>query len=307
MIDTPTLEPAAAYALWAEDYPPYAHNPLMQAEEQAMLALLPGTLGGLRILDAGCGSGRYLMQARRRGAGRVVGVDLSAEMLARARAELRIENEELRMNSPLDQFSILNFQFSIPERLFQALDFDYKSGRVIPGGRFAVEPMARLREITVGVLRTAGLHSPAAEQIVDEVWYYPDPVALAQPLADLPAIFRALRARGLRIAVATSDDHAPTEATLASLGVASLVDAIAGADDGLPNKPAPDMVLRLCHELDVSPAQTLVVGDAVADMQMGRAASAGMVVGVLSGLSSAALLAPHADVVIDSVADLIAM
>ena len=33
MIDTPTLEPAAAYALWAEDYPPYAHNPLMQAEE----------------------------------------------------------------------------------------------------------------------------------------------------------------------------------------------------------------------------------------------------------------------------------
>jgi phosphoglycolate phosphatase len=51
----------------------------------------------------------------------------------------------------------------------------------------------------------------------------------------------------------------------------------------------------------------VVVGDAVADLRMGRAAGAGLVVGVLSGLSSAALLAPYADAVIDSVADLIAL
>jgi phosphoglycolate phosphatase len=141
---------------------------------------------------------------------------------------------------------------------------------------------------------------------VDEVWYLPDPVALAWPLADLQAIFGALRARGFRIGVATSDDHAPTEATLASLGVAALVDAICGADDGVPNKPAPDMVLRLCEQLDVPPERVVVVGDAVADLQMGRAAGAGLVVGVLSGLSSAALLAPYADALIASVADLIA-
>src|SRR5262245_36057775 len=96
MVDTPTLEPAAAYALWADDYPPYAHNPLMQAEERAMLALLPGDLSGLRVLDAGCGSGRYLLHARRRGARQVVGVDLSAEMLARARScELEVMSVEL--------------------------------------------------------------------------------------------------------------------------------------------------------------------------------------------------------------------
>ncbi len=84
MVETPTLEPAAAYALWAADYPPTAHNPLMQAEERAMLALLPGDLGGICVLDAGCGSGRFLLHARRRGAQQLVGVDLSAEMLARA-------------------------------------------------------------------------------------------------------------------------------------------------------------------------------------------------------------------------------
>jgi phosphoglycolate phosphatase len=216
------------------------------------------------------------------------------------RLELRIEN------SSQDQLSILNSQFSISERLFQTLDFDHKSGRVIPGGHFAVEPMARQRELTIEVLRAAGLPGAAAAQVVDDIWYLPDPVALARPLADLPALFGALRARGFRIAVATSDDHAPTEATLASLGVAALVDAVCGADDGAPNKPAPDMVLRLCEQLDVPPARVAMVGDAVADLQMGRAAGAGLVVGVLSGLSSAALLAPLADVVIASVADLIA-
>src|SRR5262245_50436542 len=84
MADTPVLDPIAAYALWAANYPPRAHNPLMQAEERAMLSLLPGDLHGKSLLDAGCGSGRYLIHAIYRGARRLVGVDLSAEMLARA-------------------------------------------------------------------------------------------------------------------------------------------------------------------------------------------------------------------------------
>jgi malonyl-CoA O-methyltransferase len=107
-----TLDPDAAYALWAPSYPPHAHNPLMLAEERAMLALLPANLRNRAVLDAGCGSGRYLLHALRRGARRVVGVYLSAEMLARASAELRIENEELKSSrsSAHSQFSIFNFQ-----------------------------------------------------------------------------------------------------------------------------------------------------------------------------------------------------
>src|SRR6476659_6896108 len=85
MSETPILAPAAAYALWAASYPPHAHNPLMLAEERAMLALLPADLRGRAVLDAGCGSGRYLLHALRRNARRVLGVDLSAEMLGRAR------------------------------------------------------------------------------------------------------------------------------------------------------------------------------------------------------------------------------
>ena len=79
------LDPVAGYALWAANYPAHAHNPFMLAEERAMLSLLPQSLQGLRVLDVGCGSGRYLLHARERGA-TLLGVDQSGQMLARARA-----------------------------------------------------------------------------------------------------------------------------------------------------------------------------------------------------------------------------
>ncbi len=54
-----------------------------QCEKDAILALLP-RLEGLRVLDAGCGTGIFSLLVAARGA-RVVGVDRSGAMLARAR------------------------------------------------------------------------------------------------------------------------------------------------------------------------------------------------------------------------------
>jgi malonyl-CoA O-methyltransferase len=85
------LAPAQAYALWAASYPAHAHNPVMQAEERAMLELMPTSLQGQAVVDAGCGSGRYILHALRRGAACVTGVDLSPEMLERADTELSAE------------------------------------------------------------------------------------------------------------------------------------------------------------------------------------------------------------------------
>jgi malonyl-CoA O-methyltransferase len=78
------LEPQAAYALWAETYPPYAHNALMALEQRTVLSLLPN-LAGRTVIDAGCGSGRYLQELRALGAA-PIGLDLSEPMLAKARA-----------------------------------------------------------------------------------------------------------------------------------------------------------------------------------------------------------------------------
>lgn len=105
--------------------------------------------------------------------------------------------------------------------------------------------------------------------------------------------------------MATSDDRAPTEATLAGLGVAELVDAVVCADDGLPVKPAPDMVLHVCRTLGVPPSRAAMIGDAPADLIMGRAAGVGLRVGVLSGVGSRRDLEPLANAIPPSIANLL--
>jgi phosphoglycolate phosphatase-like HAD superfamily hydrolase len=83
-----------------------------------------------------------------------------------------------------------------------------------------------------------------------------------------------------------------------------MIDGLVCADDGVPAKPEPDMVLHVCAELGVSPAATMVVGDSPSDLRMGRAAGAGLVVGVLSGVGRRNELTPLADVIVPSVAAL---
>ncbi len=75
-----TLSSLDAYAQWAAAYPPRAHNALMQAEEAAMLSLLPDLTARI-VLDLACGTGRYGLLAHERGAKRVIGLDNSAAML----------------------------------------------------------------------------------------------------------------------------------------------------------------------------------------------------------------------------------
>jgi phosphoglycolate phosphatase-like HAD superfamily hydrolase len=195
---------------------------------------------------------------------------------------------------------------SMAERLYKAFDFYVDTGQIAPHGALSVTPMVGLRLLTVQVLiGEVGLSPAAAEAAVTKVWQTPDPVATAHPLADLIALFTTVQAHGCKIAVATSDDRTPTAATLAKLGLADFVAALACGDDGIPIKPEPDMVLTLCQNLNISPAKTVVIGDNVADLQMGRAAGAGLVIGVLSGVSAAEILTPHADIVLSSVAGLV--
>ena len=53
----------ALYDRWAPLYPPLPHNPVMRAEQAAMLQSLPDVCGA-RALDLACGSGRYAMILR---------------------------------------------------------------------------------------------------------------------------------------------------------------------------------------------------------------------------------------------------
>jgi ubiquinone/menaquinone biosynthesis C-methylase UbiE len=76
----------------AEEYdrigPEYQESKLLpfrlHIEEHTAFGLLPD-LAGLSVVDLACGDGIYARKLRRRGARRVIGVDISAEMISLAR------------------------------------------------------------------------------------------------------------------------------------------------------------------------------------------------------------------------------
>ena len=76
-----TLAPQTAYDQWAEEYDDA--DPTTLLDEPFLLSKL-NLFNGCRVLDLGCGTGRYVRQAAQPGV-RVIGVDLSRAMLARAR------------------------------------------------------------------------------------------------------------------------------------------------------------------------------------------------------------------------------
>jgi phosphoglycolate phosphatase len=192
----------------------------------------------------------------------------------------------------------------VHDGLYPLLGVERATGRVEAHGLMAATPMRRLREVVEGFVSDAGAGPAAAAEAVASAWHAPDPVALAQPVTNLKDLLAALRTRVPTFAVATSDDRDPTERTLAALGIAGEMAALACADDGIRTKPAPDAVLHLCATLGMTPARTAVVGDSPADLRMARAAGAGRVIGVLTGVGDRPTLEPLADVVLGSIAEL---
>ena len=188
--------------------------------------------------------------------------------------------------------------------VFAAIGFDPASGRVLGGAPLAVATMAELREIVAAIVRRWCPSIAAARRVVESAWFEPDPVVGAVPLGDVAALFATLRAAGRTIAIATTDDRAPTEATLRALGVRGDVAAMACADDDIGLKPDPSVLFALCQVARTPPERTAIVGDAPIDLAMGRAAGAGRVIGVLSGVGSREELTPLADAVLGSVGEL---
>jgi phosphoglycolate phosphatase len=187
--------------------------------------------------------------------------------------------------------------------LFATVGFDPSTNHVSPGSPLAGATMAELRDITAAVLRRWCPSVAAARRATDAAWFTPDPADGGVPSTDLPGLFADLRAAGRTLAVATTDDRHPTDTALRSLQIREHIAAMVCGDDGFKSKPAPDAVLAICQATRTHPSRTAVVGDAPADIEMGRAAGAALVIGVLSGVGRATDLV-GADVLVGSIADL---
>lgn len=124
-------------------------------------------------------------------------------------------------------------------------------------------------------------------------------VSVPVPIVPLGPVFEQLR--GYKLGLATMDTTSSALDTVRALELP--MDFVTGCDGGHGLKPEPGMVLGFCEAVGLRPEEVLMVGDTLHDLHTARAAGA-MAVAVSTGASPAELLAPEADHVLASIAEL---
>ena len=192
----------------------------------------------------------------------------------------------------------------LSDRLLEAAGHDPRTNRVRPGTLLAAGNSAQIAARWAEFLPGREVGALTAE--IDRL-FAAGGEAHAAPVTELAPLFARLKERGLKLGVATSDSVQGIRASLAPFGILELLDFLAGYDSGHGVKPGPGMVQAFCAAAGLAPAEVAVIGDNLHDLEMGRRAGAGLLVGVLSGTGVRPELAPHADHVIESVEELEAL
>lgn len=144
---------------------------------------------------------------------------------------------------------------------------------------------------------TSAYRAQYHSHLLDNTRPFPTVIETLEGLSDL-------RARGLKTAVTTTKRTDTARRVVEGLSLSSYFDVVLGTD-GIPHKPAPDLLLLAARTLDRNPLTGLMVGDTVTDLQAGRAA--GMATcGVTYGITGREGLEPEQpDWLIDNLSEIL--
>lgn len=112
--------------------------------------------------------------------------------------------------------------------------------------------------------------------------YLPNKAEQTPLFPQLKPWLEQVKGANLKLGILSADISQNIQSFIDVYGLESLINAYQGVD-GLISKPDPRLFESLCQQLDVSPQQTLMVGDSTLDMKMARAASAAGRLGVTWG------------------------
>lgn len=133
------------------------------------------------------------------------------------------------------------------------------------------------------------------------------PEAEPLPFPGVAEALEALRARArLPMAVATTKPSHRAASQLLAAGLHPCFDHVQGTDPGMRPKPEPDVIVRACQALRVDPRAALMVGDTARDVVAAKRAGAVAVAIAYDDEKRRAAREFGADVVIGSVAEMLA-
>jgi len=136
--------------------------------------------------------------------------------------------------------------------------------------------------------------------------YFDETSTISHIDASLLGHFKQLQKAGIKVALNTGYPKNIQEGLVKRLGFDKVVDAYISAYEVPEGRPFPYMIHRLMERLHIEDVKRVAkAGDSVRDIEEGRNAGCGLVIGVLSGADGQeALLAAGADVVCNVVTDL---
>ncbi len=186
---------------------------------------------------------------------------------------------------------------NLATRLADSLGFDVEAGRFRPDSVVIASTVDTVAERILAV-------RPAQDKgaLIDRM----NALAAEAPQVEVPRLREALErlaGMGLVLGIATNDTEAPARAHLQAAGVEEMFGFIAGYDSGYGGKPGAGQLLAFAQVSGLAPEDCAMVGDSLHDLAAAR--TAGMAgVGVLTGVAGRDTLAPAADVVLESIAEL---
>lgn len=104
--------------------------------------------------------------------------------------------------------------------------------------------------------------------------YYFDYINDSLPYPGTTSTLNTIKNSGIKISLLTTKAQDQAENILSHFNISNYFNAIYGRRPGMGIKPDADPLLRICRELNVSPAETLMTGDSDLDILCGKNAGA---------------------------------
>jgi phosphoglycolate phosphatase len=184
--------------------------------------------------------------------------------------------------------------------------FGIASGSIDPNGPFVFSSLREDETIVATVLYKHGMPWQKAKQIAgksaqdaEKAYDRPKNTHL---ISGVREVLLSLHTHGVLLAIATADITKIAIDILKQLGIDGLFDIVVGSDQVKRDKPDPETIEAVLSHLGKQKERAAFVGDTATDMEMGRRAGVGLVVGVTEGgVTPREELELVANVVIDSI------
>lgn len=189
-----------------------------------------------------------------------------------------------------------------------SMGVDLDSGRLRHEGPVGIKKREVIMQAAVDSLEAAGYHdtTEVCRQVFEEVDMRSAGMLeqLVIPIPGASELIKTLSSAKCRIAIATTDRSGRASMAMDAMGFGDMIDLVVGADRVAETKPDPEMLFLILETLGIGKDQTLVVGDAITDIEMGNRAKVAGAIAVLSGQTQKEILEKNTPYVIGSVADI---